>query len=134
VLPFALFAAALWLLPAGHAPTILKWLLGYGAVILSFVGALHFGVALVHPEIDDRARAGLMIWSVVPALAAWLALALAPAQGLALLGMMFVLQLLADQRLASRFPISAWFLRLRGLLTAAVVLCLALALAALLLH
>ncbi len=134
VLPFIALAAALWLLPTGYTATTLRWLLAYGAVILSFVGALHWGVALVHPEIPDDARARLMVWSVMPALAGWLALAVTPIVGLGLLTAMFVLQFVADQRLAARFPLSPWFLRLRGRLTAAVVLCLALALASLLMR
>ncbi|MCC7413153.1 MAG: DUF3429 domain-containing protein [Gammaproteobacteria bacterium] len=121
IVPFAVLAALLWALPAGYAPLALKWLLGYSAVILSFVGALHWGIALVHPEVGDRERSLMMSWSVVPALAGWVALELPPASALTLMAVMFVVQLGADIRLVRRFPVTPWYLRLRGGLTAGVV-------------
>ena len=127
VLPFALLAAGLWLLPIAHSALMVKWLVGYGAVILTFVGALHWGVAMAHPEVPERDRGRLMIWSVLPALVAWVALGLPPLWGLLLLGAMFLIQYEADRRLDKRFPLTLWFLRLRGRLTAAVVICIGLA-------
>jgi len=127
LIPFIVLAVMLWALPLGYSTTALRWLLAYSAVILSFVGALHFGVALVHPEMDARDRGLLMAWSAVPALAAWLALALPPLAGVVVMLVMFIIQLIADHRLVRHFPITAWFLRLRQRLTLGVVLCLALA-------
>ena len=43
-------------------------LLGYGAVIISFIGAVHWGVAL---QADRSRQTRLFIYSVLPALAAW---------------------------------------------------------------
>ena len=93
VLPFAALALALWILPAAQAPLMARWLVGYGAIILTFVGALHWGVAMVHPEVPERDRARLMLWSVIPSLVAWLALALPQLAGLALLAIMFLIQI-----------------------------------------
>lgn len=127
VLPFAALALALWLLPSGHVPLMSVWLVGYGAVILTFVGALHWGVAMVHPEVPERDRGLLMVWSVVPAIVAWIALSLSPLTALGVLAAMFLVQFEADRRLDRRFPVTRWFLRLRARLTAAVVLCIVLA-------
>ncbi len=56
-------------------------LLNYAAVIISFIGAVHWGIALG----KDEPSTGHYLYSVLPALAAWLLLFL-PAQ-LSLLGM-----------------------------------------------
>ena len=52
-------------------------LLAYGAVILSFVGALHWGVAMTLRDLTTAQRTACFVWSVVPALVAWVALMLA---------------------------------------------------------
>ncbi len=127
LVPFVALAIMLWALPVGYADTAVTWLLGYSAIILSFVGALHWGVALVHPEIGHKERGLLMGWSVVPALVAWIALGLPPFAGTLVLLLMFIVQLVADHVLVRHFPITPWFLRLRRRLTAVVVVCLALA-------
>ena len=41
--------------------------LAYGAVILTFVGAVHWGYAMR----DEEIRWGRMTWSVTPSLVAW---------------------------------------------------------------
>jgi hypothetical protein len=83
VLPFAALTLGLWVLPPGWRPAAGEALLGYGAVILSFVGALHWGHALLRR--DEALRAGqaapvaadrAFLFSVCPALAGWTALQL----------------------------------------------------------
>jgi hypothetical protein len=121
-------AAALWLGVGGLRPFIglaaltamdyggrAQWahaLAAYGATILAFVGALHWGVAMMQPG-----RAGktwlLMGWSVVPALIGWVALLLDPAQGLALLLAGFALHQIVDLAVARRERLPGWYLPLR---------------------
>ena len=126
-IPFIVLAVMLWALPSDYSSATLKWLLAYSAIILTFVGALHWGVALVHPEMGGRERGMLMGWSVVPALVAWIAIFLPPLAGTGVLALMFVVQLVADHKLVAHFPITPWFLRLRRRLTLVAVICLALA-------
>ena len=66
-LPFVSLAALCWLV-AGHAGFWFGLLLVYGAVILSFVGALHWGFAMTLPGLEPARRSRMMAWSVVPAL------------------------------------------------------------------
>ena len=70
------FGALALLLALGGAHSARWWpmLLAYGAVILSFVGALHWGFAMALPGLGAVERQRLYGWSVVPALAAWPAL------------------------------------------------------------
>lgn len=122
---FALSAAGL--LDPTHAQRWSFALLAYGAVILSFVGALHWGFAtLWHQHPADR-RARMMAWSVVPALGAWLALLLPQTLGLGLLGVLFIVHYLFDVALTLREDLPAWYLRLRAPLTVGAVISLTVA-------
>lgn len=113
-LPFVALAAVSWLMPAWR-PLAHQALLGYGAVILSFVGALHWGVAMMAPAhaLSDAARTQAFVWSVVPALLAWAALLLpsAVAPWVAMTG--FITHYLQDLRLSRKTPLPYWYLRLR---------------------
>jgi hypothetical protein len=129
LVPFVVLTSALFALPAHTRPQMLFWLTAYAAVILSFVGALHWGLAMVHPQMREEDRTLCMGWSVVPALAGWVAILLPPKTGLLLMAATFAVHFAADRQLAQRFALPGWYLRLRGSLTAVVVLCLLLALA-----
>jgi len=127
LLPFVVLTSALYALPAHTRPQLLFWLSAYSAVILSFVGALHWGIAMVHTQMREADRTLYMAWSVVPALAGWVSLLLPARTGLLLMAATFAVHFAADFQLAQRFTLPAWYLRLRGGLTAVVVLCLLLA-------
>ena len=72
LLPFVILAVATMIgLQTPFAPAY-GLLIGYGVVILSFVGALHWGAQLS----AHRPKAASFSWSVVPALLAWVALML----------------------------------------------------------
>ena len=71
LLPFVAGALALWLAPPDLAAKASRALLYYGAVILSFMGAVHWGLAM-HGDYPGRDRQLAM--SVLPALVAWGAL------------------------------------------------------------
>ncbi len=124
LLPFVGTALLCWFEP-GHRFFWLDMLLGYGAVILSFVGALHWGVAMVHPDTVGRPMNGMYAWSVMPSLLGWVALLVAPAAGVTLLIAGFLAQYRQDLRLARVLPLPAWYLPLRLRLTVVACLCLA---------
>lgn len=70
LIPFLFLGAAnLLALRTPFAPPS-ALLIGYGAVILSFVGALHWGAQLTASQPEARR----LIWSVLPALLAWVSL------------------------------------------------------------
>ncbi len=124
LLPFVGTALLLWLAPVQHSRW-LEMLLTYGAVILSFVGALHWGFAMVHPATVGRPMNGMYAWSVMPSLLGWAALLVAPAAGATLLIAGFLVQYRQDLRLARVLPLPAWYLPLRLQLTVVACLCLA---------
>lgn len=123
LIPFLVLAPAS-LLDVHHGFTWSDALYAYGAVILSFVCALHWGFAMVLPGLDDARRVRTMGWSVVPSLIAWPALLLAPTEAAVLLVTGFVLHYLQDRRLARHAALPAWYLPLRLQLT--TVACLSL--------
>ena len=106
-----------------HGPVWSEALLAYGAVILAFVGALHWAFAM-QPGIADDDRHRHFIWSVVPALIGWLALILPAFSGLLLLLVGFWAHFLRDRRLATPAGLPAWYLPLRLRLTGIASLCL----------
>ena len=88
----------------------------YGAVILTFVGALHWGYALKR---NARGRDAWLqyAFSVAPALMAWLSLLFPVWIALRLQAAGLLLCILFDRRMARLDPLPAWFFRLRIALT-----------------
>ncbi len=99
-------------------------LYGYGAIILSFVGALHWGMAMSLPDLSERQRSLCFAWSVVPALIAWPAFLFSPAIAAPWLALGFLAHYLQDRRLARQTALPGWYLPLRLRLTSVAVLCL----------
>lgn len=114
LVPFAACTLALW--GQQHMPfwpvTALRGLVGYGAVILSFLGGIIWGLAL------ERDRPGLYVLAVVPSLIGWAALVLAPVYGLALLAAAFIAQYFVDRRLTGDGLMPGWMMPMRLHLTA----------------
>lgn len=117
LLPFVALALATtlewqW---AGIAPR--GWLAAYAATILSFIGAVHWGVAVGNAALP--ARRTWLAASVIPALVAWLALALTPPYDLWLFVAGFVGWYAWERSVAwERYP--GWYRQLRTALTALV--------------
>lgn len=115
LLPFAAAAAGPW----SGLPWTLEWLLAYGAVILSFVGAIHWGLAMGRRNPSPTAFYG----SVVPALIGWLALIPPAIVGLPVLIVGFIGWRVWEQRYAEAV-LPRWFRRLRTVLTLGAVIAL----------
>ena len=124
LLPF-LFLAPASLLDAHHGPLWSDALFAYGAIILSFIGALHWAFAMLLSELTEKQRTARFIWSVVPALLAWPALLLSPLLSGPLLICGFLTHYWQDRRLDAIAPLPAWYLPLRFRLTTVACLCLA---------
>jgi len=124
LLPFIGTALVCWFEPS-HRYFWLEILLSYGAVILSFVGALHWGIAMVHPTAAGLPMNRVYVWSMIPSLLGWLALLLPPVAGATVLIIGFLVQFRRDLRLARMLPLPTWYLPLRLQLTVVASLCLA---------
>ena len=102
-------------------------LLAYGAAILSFVGALHWGFAMTLHGLTARQQTASFVWSVVPALVAWIALLASPLVAAVLLVAGFCAHYAQDRRLAAQADLPGWYLPMRLRLTAVACLCLGVA-------
>jgi hypothetical protein len=97
-------------------------LIAYGAVILSFVGALHWAFAMLAADMTEAERKRGYAWSVLPAVLGWIALLLPPSLSVALLLLGLWSHYSQDVRLTHRVALADWYLPLRlGLTSAASV-------------
>ena len=123
LLPFLALTPAS-LLDHHHGVVWSDALYAYGAIILSFIGALHWGLAMSLPELTERQRSACFAWSVVPALIAWPAVLFSPPLAAPLLVVGFIAHYLQDRRLASQAKLPGWYLPLRLRLSSVAVVCL----------
>jgi hypothetical protein len=120
LLPFVAGAAGLWSLPLEWAGLAATALLTYAAVIVSFLGGIHWGLAMR----QQRAPRGWLIWGVLPSLLAWAGLLLNSAWGLLLMAASLIVCYVVDAQIYRPLQLGGWLV-LRGLLTlVAVVSCL----------
>lgn len=120
LLPFALLTAALWVLEPGHRlhSLALTGLLAYGAVILSFLGAVHWGFVLSRPGV----RAPLLLaLGVAPALVGAVTLAMRPETALVTQMIAFGAVWLYEHRVVGADVLGKPYLDLRRTLTIAVL-------------
>lgn len=112
LLPFVAGALLVCGLRGGQQGPWAAALLAYGALIVSFLGGIHWGLAMRQAPPPTY----LLVWGVVPSLLAWPMLWLSPAPGLLGLGAALWACYAVDHRVFPAQGIGAW-LGLRRLLT-----------------
>lgn len=75
LIPFISAALGLWVTPDAWRELVMNELLNYAAVILAFMGAIHWGLAMRADETSAQAPVQLGL-SVIPPLLGWVALSL----------------------------------------------------------
>lgn len=123
LLPFIFCVATIWFAPSELGGFAAGALLYYAAVILSFLGGILWGVAITSQE----RRFGLLWFSIVPPLIAWVALLVPVEIAIWLLCAAFLLQGLWDRHCVRLAIFPQWYGRLRLSLTTLVVILLLLA-------
>jgi hypothetical protein len=106
LLPFVGGALLVWLVREEAHPYVALALSAYGAVIVSFLGGIHWGLAFRHTEPPLR----LLVWGVLPAIVAWLAVIMPPSAGLVILGAMLVTCYAVDRRLYAEEGVAHWLM------------------------
>jgi hypothetical protein len=124
-LPLASLTSAINWLPPERALLVQ---MGYGAVILSFLGGVRWGAALKLPR--GPLQSTLFVLSVLPSLVAFATLILPTTAGLILLIAGFLLQGIWDVQSAQGRQLPQWFAPLRAILTTGAVLALLLSVTA----
>ena len=118
LLPFLLGALLVWLVRDDAHPYVALALSTYAAVVLSFLGGIHWGLALR----TLPAPTALLVWGVVPSLVAWVAMMMPPSAGLVVLGAMLLACYAVDRRVYPAQGAAHW-LTLRFRLSAVASLC-----------
>jgi len=121
LLPFALLALAVcW--HGGEGRTFYGFaLLAYGATIASFLGAIHWGLAMRSGGPQRMA----FLWGVAPSLVAWTALLQPTPWGLLLLAGLLLLCYSLDRRWYPQHQLQGWLPMRRRLTAVACASCLA---------
>jgi hypothetical protein len=118
LVPFVGLASALWLARPGGWPLAGLALLAYGASIASFLGAIHWGLVMGAAPLQPVRP---LLWGVVPSLLGWIAVLLAPMQGLVLIAALLWLCFAVDRAVYPRHQLQAWLpMRLQLTLVASV--------------
>lgn len=113
LLPFVLGAALVWLVHREVQPYATLMLAGYAAVIVSFLGGIHWGLGM-RQQVPSPS---LFAWGVVPSLVAWVGVVMPAYAGLVVLGVMLIVCYAVDRRIYPRHGIAPWLV-LRFRLTA----------------
>ena len=95
LVPFVLGALLVWVVNAQAHPYATLALSAYAAVIVSFLGGIHWGMAFRM----TAPTATLFIWGVVPSLVAWLAVMMPASAGLVVHGVMLLVCYAVDRRI-----------------------------------
>lgn len=112
LIPFVLGAALQWYGPPGWRMLAGMALLSYGAVIVSFLGGIHWGLAMrVSPVPVAR-----LVWGVLPSLLGWLAVLLDSPWGPLVLALSLLVCFAVDRAVYRELGLDAW-LALRAVLT-----------------
>ena len=101
-----------------------KLLMYYGALILSFVGAVSWGFATLNVTKENNIQEYLLLWSVIPALLAFFALLINQTLGFFFLIFGFILAFVVDRKVGKILSVPSWYLFLRLRLTILVTSCL----------
>ena len=105
LLPFVLLAMVTWMTEPGHRGVAVLALTSYGAVIASFLGAIHWGLVMRDASKQSLALLG---WGVTPSLLAWVALMLSPPVGLLMIAAVLWMCFAVDRQVYPRFQAQGW--------------------------
>lgn len=121
-IPFVVFATLSIIFDGLFQAQVWFALVAYGAVILSFLGGIHWGLAIAEfgTRLDQKAWRRLLI-SVLPSLIGWTALMIPTATGLLLMAAAFALMLWIDVTASYQNEAPLWYPKLRWPLTLVVV-------------
>ncbi len=123
LIPFAILTLALLFgfdLPFLPGARLDWWLATYAAIVLSFLGAVYWGIVLVTPRLSERETTIALLYGVAPGVIAWFAFMLPVRGALVVMGILIMLTYVADAFLL--FPrLDSEYAKLRLHLSVAVL-------------
>ena len=118
LIPFVGLTALLQIVDVVHQPSVVFALQAYSATILSFLGAIHWGLTMR----DEQPSQGMLIWGVAPSLLAWASLLVSPQLGLWSMAAALWACYAVDFKTYVRLGLKHW-LPMRLILTAVASMC-----------
>lgn len=118
LIPFVFGAALVHLVELSLMPFAMLALAAYAATIASFLGGIHWGLAM-----REHRPVHLFpyVWGAIPSVLASIAVLMPPWAGLVVLGVLLALCYLVDRRLYALYHMQGWLtLRLRLTLVASL--------------
>ena len=123
LLPFIGHALFAWVAPGSEAAGLMRSQAHYAAAILTFVGALHWGMVVAGGEAFAAGAGVRLVWSVIPALYAWVMTLYPPAVAVPGLFFGLLVALVVDLLLYRSQPGLRWFMQLRLVISLVAVAC-----------
>jgi len=123
LLPFVATALGAWWAPGAWSVFAIQAFVYYSAVILSFLGGIHWGLAMGRDAPKSPAFRGRVMLSMVPSLMAWPALLWGGAPGTALLMLGYIAVRGYEASATGSVGLPEWYRGLRNVLTVVVVAC-----------
>ncbi len=120
LIPFVAGALLVWIVYADVHPYATLALSAYAAVIISFLGGVHWGIGFR----ETQPPASLFVWGVIPSLVAWVAVVMPPSAGLVIHAVMLVVCYLVDRRVYPRHGMERWLVLRFRLSSVAAASCL----------
>lgn len=120
LIPFLFLTLACWITHPDWLEGFVYAQSAYGIAILSFLGGIHWGVALTSPELTASQTKRALYWGIVPSMIAWCS-KINFGLGFFVLIFGFIVSYQIDKRLYLSYQMPAWFLVLRRYLTIVVV-------------
>ncbi len=120
LIPFITFSIGSWLPSPYHSYSV-TMIITYAAIILSFMGAIHWGAVMTK---KDKSHNRYYLISIMPALVAWLSLLAPEIFSLFILVTGFTLLISYDIAVEKPQGFPAWYIPMRIRLTIIVFLCL----------
>ena len=97
-----------------------QWLFGYGVVILSFLGGLHWG--RIAAQTEQPPQPLWLVYSTLPSLIGWFAWMMPASVGIGMLAGGFILCAIVDLQLVRKGVFASWMSELRLMLSAIALL------------
>jgi len=104
LIPFVALAGLSFLVSSAHKPAVFFSLVAYGATVVSFLGAIHWGLTMTENAPSKRQ----LVWGVLPSLLAWISLMVAVEFGLVLVAAVLFLCLVVDFKIYPNFGLDHW--------------------------
>jgi hypothetical protein len=123
LLPFIATALGAWWAPGAWSVYAIQAFVYYSAVILSFLGGIHWGLAMGRDAPKSPTFRGRVMLSMVPSLMAWPALLWGGAPGTALLMFGYIAVRGYEASATGSVGLPEWYRGLRNVLTIVVVAC-----------